>query len=163
MPGKSRNRTVTRRTFIKTSAATGAALAAGPVFAPAVRAQARPIRIGYVSPATGPLAPFAAADEFMLRQFHAEGLDASPENQEKIRRGTAKMDHSEHGGAPVLGVRGVVIKCHGRATARTITNAIRLTSAFIKGKLNEHIVDELRKLSVRSAWFGKWFGSKEEE
>ena len=101
--------------------------------------------------------------EFMLRQFHAEGLDASPENQEKIRRGTAKMDHSEHGGAPVLGVRGVVIKCHGRATARTITNAIRLTSAFIKGKLNEHIVDELRKLSVRSAWFGKWFGSKEDE
>ena len=90
-------------------------------------------------------------------------LDASPENQEKIRRGTAKMDHSEHGGAPVLGVRGVVIKCHGRATARTITNAIRLTSAFIKGKLNEHIVDELRKLSVRSAWFGKWFGSKEDE
>jgi branched-chain amino acid transport system substrate-binding protein len=54
---------------MKASAATGAALAAGPVFAPAVHAQARPIKIGYVSPATGPLAPFAAADEFMLRQF----------------------------------------------------------------------------------------------
>ena len=69
MPGKLRHRTLTRRTFIKASAASGAALAAGPVFAPAVHAQARPIKIGYVSPATGPLAPFAAADEFMLKQF----------------------------------------------------------------------------------------------
>src|SRR5512145_2768850 len=69
MPGKLRHRTLTRRTFIKASAATGATLAAGPVFAPAVHAQARPIKIGYVSPATGPLAPFAAADEFMLQQF----------------------------------------------------------------------------------------------
>jgi branched-chain amino acid transport system substrate-binding protein len=73
MPGRPRNRahnrTYTRRSFIKTSAAAGAALATGPVLAPAVHAQARPIKIGYVSPATGPLAPFAAADEFMLRQF----------------------------------------------------------------------------------------------
>ncbi len=69
MPANKRSRHVTRRSFIKTSAATGAALAAGPVFAPAVHAQARPIKLGYVSPATGPLAPFAAADEFMLQQF----------------------------------------------------------------------------------------------
>ncbi len=69
MPADARRRAVTRRSFIKASAATGAALAAGPVFAPAVHAQARPIKIGYVSPATGPLAPFAAADEFMLQQF----------------------------------------------------------------------------------------------
>jgi branched-chain amino acid transport system substrate-binding protein len=69
MSGKLRHRTLTRRTFIQASAATGASLAAGPVFAPAVHAQARPIKIGYVSPATGPLAPFAAADEFMLKQF----------------------------------------------------------------------------------------------
>jgi branched-chain amino acid transport system substrate-binding protein len=69
MPGKFSHRTLTRRTFIRASAATGATLAAGPVFAPAVHAQAKPIKIGYVSPATGPLAPFAAADEFMLKQF----------------------------------------------------------------------------------------------
>jgi branched-chain amino acid transport system substrate-binding protein len=69
MPADTRRRAVTRRSFIKASAATGAALAAGPVFAPALHAQARPIKIGYVSPATGPLAPFAAADEFMLQQF----------------------------------------------------------------------------------------------
>ena len=101
--------------------------------------------------------------EFMLREFAAEKVAQTPEIQERIDRATAKMDHSEHGGAPVLGVRGIVIKCHGRATARTITNAIKLTAAFIKDKLNDHIVDELRKLSWSSAWFSKWFTSKEDE
>ncbi|MBI3857929.1 MAG: phosphate acyltransferase PlsX [Planctomycetes bacterium] len=101
--------------------------------------------------------------EYLLRQFHAAGVDETAEVKARILSATAKMDHSEHGGAPVLGVRGIVIKCHGRATARTITNAIRVTAAFIKGKLNDHIVDELRKLSVRSAWFSKWFSAKEEE
>jgi branched-chain amino acid transport system substrate-binding protein len=70
MPAKKRsNRNVTRRTFITASAAGGAALAAGPVFAPAVHAQARPIKLGYVSPQTGPLAAFAEADNFVLGQF----------------------------------------------------------------------------------------------
>ena len=101
--------------------------------------------------------------EYMLRQLRAEGLDQVSDGKERILRATAKMDHSEHGGAPVLGVRGIVLKCHGRATARTITNAIKRTAAFIKGKMNEHIVDELRKMSGRSAWFSKWFGSPKEE
>jgi branched-chain amino acid transport system substrate-binding protein len=57
-----------RRSFIKASAATGAALAAGPVFAPAARA-ARSIKLGYVSPRTGPLAAFAEADNFVIANF----------------------------------------------------------------------------------------------
>jgi branched-chain amino acid transport system substrate-binding protein len=69
MPADKRTRALTRRSFIQTSAATGAALAAGPVFAPAVQAQARPIKLGYVSPQTGPLAAFAEADNFVLGQF----------------------------------------------------------------------------------------------
>jgi branched-chain amino acid transport system substrate-binding protein len=59
----------TRRTFIKTSAAAGATLATGPLAAPAVHAQAKPIKLGYVSPQTGPLAPFAEADNFILGGF----------------------------------------------------------------------------------------------
>ena len=62
-------RGIDRRTLLKMSAATGAMVATGSLAAPAVHAQAKPIKIGYVSPATGPLAPFAAADQFMLGQF----------------------------------------------------------------------------------------------
>ena len=69
MPADKRIRTLTRRSFIQTTAATGAALTAGSVFSPAVHAQARPIKLGYVSPQTGPLAAFAEADNFVLGQF----------------------------------------------------------------------------------------------
>ena len=59
---------VNRRAFMKASAATGAALAAGSVFAPAVHAAKR-IKLGYVSPQTGPLAAFAEADNFVISNF----------------------------------------------------------------------------------------------
>jgi len=72
-------RGIDRRTLLKISAATSAMAAAG-ISAPAI-AQARPIKIGYVSPATGPLAAFAAADQFMLNQFRnatKNGLKGRP-------------------------------------------------------------------------------------
>ena len=59
---------VSRRKFMKASAATGAALAAGSVFAPAAHA-AKTFKIGYVSPQTGPLAAFAEADNFVISNF----------------------------------------------------------------------------------------------
>src|ERR1700747_3681264 len=59
---------VNRRSFMRASAATGAGLAAGWVFAPAVHA-AKSIKIGYVSPQTGPLAAFAEADNFVISNF----------------------------------------------------------------------------------------------
>jgi branched-chain amino acid transport system substrate-binding protein len=60
---------IDRRTLLKVSVAGGAALTTGTVFAPAVHAQAKPIKLGYVSPQTGPLAAFAEADNFVLGQF----------------------------------------------------------------------------------------------
>ena len=59
---------VSRRAVLKTSLATGAALAAGSGFAPAVLA-AKSISIGYVSPQTGPLAAFGEADNFVISNF----------------------------------------------------------------------------------------------
>jgi branched-chain amino acid transport system substrate-binding protein len=58
---------IDRRTLLKVSGS--AALATGSVYAPAVHAQAKPIKLGYVSPQTGPLAAFAEADNFVLGQF----------------------------------------------------------------------------------------------
>ena len=44
---------INRRTLLKQTAATGAALAAGAVAMPAI-AQTKPVKLGYVSPQTGP-------------------------------------------------------------------------------------------------------------
>lgn len=60
---------LTRRHLLK-SAAAGSLIAAAPMVAPrAALAQGRAIRIGLVTPASGPLAPFAAADGFVLDQL----------------------------------------------------------------------------------------------
>ena len=55
-----------------------------------------------------------------------------------------RLDYSEYGGAPLLGVRGVCIISHGRANANAIRNAIRVAAEFSEGKVNQRIEEELR-------------------
>ena len=54
-----------------------------------------------------------------------------------------RLDYSEYGGAPLLGVRGVCIICHGRSNANAIKNAIRVAAEFAAGKVNQRIEEEL--------------------
>ena len=73
---------IDRRQFIKSTAAVGAGVAMAPLFAPHVKA-ADTLKLGYVSPQTGPLAAFAEADEFILGQFRdsmKNGLDIGGTN-----------------------------------------------------------------------------------
>lgn len=69
---------ISRRTLLKTAAATGL-VTVGPGLAMPAIAQGRKIRIGYVSPQTGPLAGFAEADSFTIAMFNriaaSQGLD----------------------------------------------------------------------------------------
>jgi branched-chain amino acid transport system substrate-binding protein len=58
----------TRRDFLKTTAAGGALVAASGLAAPAI-AQAAKVKLGYVSPQTGPLAAFGEADTFVITNF----------------------------------------------------------------------------------------------
>jgi glycerol-3-phosphate acyltransferase PlsX len=54
-----------------------------------------------------------------------------------------KTDYSEYGGAPLLGVDGVCIICHGRSNERAIKNAISMAAGFVKKNLNESIKDTM--------------------
>jgi len=54
-----------------------------------------------------------------------------------------RLDYSEYGGAPLLGVRGVCIISHGRANANAMKNAIRVAAEFSEGKVNQRIEEEL--------------------
>jgi branched-chain amino acid transport system substrate-binding protein len=66
---KSRDTTIDRRRFLKTSAAAAGTIAASPLFAPAVHAQNAKLKLGYVTPQSGPLAAFAASDDFNIKGF----------------------------------------------------------------------------------------------
>jgi len=61
---------ITRRTLLKSTAASGLTLAAGGLAAPAI-AQGAKIKLGYVSPQSGPLAAFSEADSFIIDGFLA--------------------------------------------------------------------------------------------
>ncbi len=69
---------INRRTLLKSAAATGFVTTAGGLAMPAL-AQGAKIKIGYVSPQTGPLAGFAEADAFTIDMFNkamaAQGVD----------------------------------------------------------------------------------------
>jgi glycerol-3-phosphate acyltransferase PlsX len=54
-----------------------------------------------------------------------------------------RVDYSEYGGAPLLGVKGVSIICHGRSNANAIKNAIRVAAEFAQARVNEKIQAEL--------------------
>ena len=59
---------VTRRKLLKTGTAAGLALSAGGLAAPALASGAK-IKLGYVSPQSGPLAAFSEADSFIINSF----------------------------------------------------------------------------------------------
>ncbi|MHB8652995.1 MAG: phosphate acyltransferase PlsX [Terriglobia bacterium] len=59
-----------------------------------------------------------------------------------------RVDYSEYGGAPLLGVKGVCIICHGGSSANAIKNAIRVAAGFSEGRINEKIQGELGKTVV---------------
>jgi glycerol-3-phosphate acyltransferase PlsX len=55
----------------------------------------------------------------------------------------AKYDYNEYGGAPLLGVGGICIICHGASSDRGIMNAVRATMDFSKRRVNEQIMELL--------------------
>ena len=57
-----------------------------------------------------------------------------------------QIDYSEHGGAVLLGVSGVVIIGHGRSDALAVKNAIRRAKEEIENKVNERIVEAISKI-----------------
>lgn len=65
---------LTRRKLLKTGTAAGLALSAGGLAAPALASGAK-IKLGYVSPQSGPLAAFSEADNFIINNFLASSGD----------------------------------------------------------------------------------------
>jgi len=66
------------------------------------------------------------------------------------------VDHSETGGAPLLGVNGVCIIAHGSSSPKCLKNAIKRASELIEKKINEHIRDDIvANLEDQDLWVRK--------
>ena len=62
------------------------------------------------------------------------GLD-----REQLEGAFKHLDYSEHGGAPLLGVRGVSIISHGKSSPRAIKNAVKVAARAVESGLSEQI------------------------
>ena len=62
---------------------------------------------------------------------------------ETLARALSQLDYSEHGGAPLLGVRGVSIISHGKSSPRAIKNAVRVAVRAVESKMNDLMGERL--------------------
>ncbi len=92
--------------------------------------------------------------EQLLREEIKKTLQASVGfllSRSAFRSFKTRLDYSEYGGAPLLGVKGCVIICHGRSSAKAVKNAIRLAAEFSRQNLAEKIQSSIAELHTRDA------------
>ena len=62
-----------------------------------------------------------------------------------LKKTLKKMDTSDHGGAPMLGLNGLVVKSHGNSTCKEIKNSILQCIAFKEQNIGEKIQENIRR------------------
>jgi glycerol-3-phosphate acyltransferase PlsX len=82
----------------------------------------------------------SVADVF--RDFLRREMDVHVLRSPAMQRVFTVLDYAEYGGAPLLGVRGVAIICHGSSPPRAITNAIRIALQAVESDVSRHIAAE---------------------
>jgi len=72
-------------------------------------------------------------------------------SRQAFRRLKKRLDYSEYGGAPLLGLRGASIICHGRSNGNAIKNAIRVAKDFAENQVNDMLAAELSRIGTNDS------------
>ncbi|MCM3746046.1 phosphate acyltransferase PlsX [Paenibacillus pasadenensis] len=59
-----------------------------------------------------------------------------------------KMDYAQYGGAPLLGLNGLVVKCHGSSDAEAVKNAVRQARVALQSRLIPTVAAEIKGKEV---------------
>ncbi|MDT8441289.1 MAG: phosphate acyltransferase PlsX [Desulfuromonadales bacterium] len=57
-----------------------------------------------------------------------------------------KIDYAEYGGAPLLGIQGTGVICHGSSSPRAIMNAVRMAYEYERRQVNRQLIESLAEL-----------------
>ncbi|MBI5762459.1 MAG: phosphate acyltransferase PlsX [Planctomycetes bacterium] len=76
-------------------------------------------------------------------EIEVESPDLASRFDPIVKKIWARHDYSEYGGAPLLGLNGVSMICHGSSDRRAIMNAVRVCADYIHRKLNSIIESRL--------------------
>jgi glycerol-3-phosphate acyltransferase PlsX len=88
--------------------------------------------------------------DFVMKMTFQEVLGAlnteRAQGQKALQKLVDRYDYSEWGGAPLLGIDGICIICHGSSGDRAIKNALGVAAKYAASRLNEIIVQELASI-----------------
>lgn len=77
---------------------------------------------------------------FIMRLLGKAGVD-----QAIMATALKELDYSEHGGAPLLGVKGISIISHGKSSPRAIMNALKVGVRAVETQMDEHVGRRLQE------------------
>jgi glycerol-3-phosphate acyltransferase PlsX len=80
-----------------------------------------------------------------------ETLRKAGVNADQLEAALKHLDYSEHGGAPLLGVKGVSIIAHGKSSPRAIKNALKVAVQAVTSRMNDRIGERLGGASENAA------------
>ena len=83
-------------------------------------------------------------------ELMAETLRLAMKFKPVMKRIYKKYDYNEYGGAPLLGVNGTALICHGASKSRTIRNAIVAAKEYQTKRINDKIIEYLSSTSIRT-------------
>src|SRR3984893_10075797 len=87
--------------------------------------------------------------DFVMKMTAKEVLGVLSAERDKAQAALqaliGRYDYHEHGGAPLLGIDGICIICHGSSSDRAIANALSVAAKYARVKLNALIVKELEE------------------
>ena len=66
-------------------------------------------------------------------------------NRRTFKRFLKRVDYAEYGGAPILGVKGVGIVCHGGSSVKAIKNAVKMAYDLSKEKIQTKLSQQINK------------------
>ncbi len=89
---------------------------------------------------------YEAIAPLMIDTLRKAGVDAA-----QLEAGLKHLDYSEHGGAPLLGVKGVSIIAHGKSSPRAVKNALKAAARAVTSGMNDQIGQRLGSVAENAA------------
>jgi glycerol-3-phosphate acyltransferase PlsX len=91
---------------------------------------------------------FEGTVEGLFRELLSSLQEMTPDLVDRIspvmKKVQTELDWRDYGGAPLLGVAGLCLICHGRSDARAIKNAIRVGKQLSGSGINEKIIAKIK-------------------
>lgn len=80
-------------------------------------------------------------------ESHGDGGEDTPSGLSQL---LSVLDYAEYGGAPLLGVNGVSIVCHGSSSPRAIQNALGFAARSVRSGMVQHLAREMERTASRA-------------